>query len=119
VKLVVKWLPVILVIATLCAVISICWVWHRTDALAQAFKRVQHGDSSARVVEIFRRPPTFIGYELQSNIDWDESWLTATSGVICVQQFHFCPPVSFSGEQWVIGFDERRNAVAKYHIVSP
>jgi hypothetical protein len=119
VKLVVKCLAVILASTIFCAVIWICWVWHRTDDLALAFARVQHGDSAAQVVEIFRQPPTFIGTELQTNIDWDESWLTATSGVRCVQQFHFCPPFSICGEEWVVGFDERSNAVAKYHIVSP
>jgi hypothetical protein len=114
-----KWLPAIIACLFLSTIIWVCWVWHRTDDLALAFTRVQRGDSPAQVVEIFRQPPTFIGTELQTNINWDESWLTATSGMRCIQQFHFCPPFSICGEEWVVGFDESSNAVAKYHIASP
>lgn len=113
VKLVAKMVAVILV----CFVSWLCWVWYRTDVLGQTFERVQHGDSQARVIELFGRP-SFATSELQTNINWDESWL-ATNDVRCVQQLHFRPPVSICGEEWVVGFDERSNAVAKYHIVSP
>ena len=94
------------------------WVWHRTGVLEQTFASVQRGDSQARVVELFGQP-RFVTSELQTNIDWDEDWLSATNGIRCVRQLHYCPPFSICGESWIVGFDERSNAVAKYHIVSP
>ena len=98
-------------------VLWLCWVWYRTEVLGRTFEQVQHGDSRARVIELFGRP-NFVTSDLQTNINWDESW-SATNGVRCVQEFHFCPPFSICGEEWIVGFDERSNAVAKYHMASP
>ena len=106
-----------LVVIFVCLIFWVCWVWHRTDVLGRTFERVQRGDSQARVVELFGQP-RFVTSELQTNINWDESW-SATNGERCVQQFHFCPPFTICGEEWIVGFDEHSHAVAKYHIVSP
>jgi hypothetical protein len=114
VKLFAKLLAVIFV----SLVFWVCWVWHRTGVLEQTFARVQRGDSQSRVVELFGQP-RFVTSELQTNIDWDEDWLSATNGIRCVRQFHYCPPFSICGESWIVGFDESSNAVAKYHIISP
>ncbi|HEY4417728.1 MAG TPA: hypothetical protein VGO57_18695 [Verrucomicrobiae bacterium] len=96
----------------------LCWVWHRTGVLEQAFARVQRDDSQMQVVELFGQP-TFITSELQTDISWDENFSSAKNGIRCVRQFHYCPPFSICGESWIIGFDDRSNAVAKCHIVSP
>jgi hypothetical protein len=94
------------------------WVWHRTEDMQRIFERIQRGDSQARVVELFG-PPRFITSELQTNINWDEEWVDKTNGVRCIQQFHYCPPFTICGEGWVVGFDNRSNAVTKYHLLSP
>ena len=117
-KHLIKWLALILVIVILLSVIWLCWVWHRTEVLGQTFVRVQRGDSQARVVALFGQP-RFITSDLQTNINWDEEWVDKTNGVRCIQQFHYCPPFTICGEEWVVGFDDHSNAVAKYHIVSP
>ena len=94
------------------------WVWHRTSALQRALAEVRRGDSPKRVIEVLGQHPYVTG-DVETNINWDEVWLDKTSGVRCVCQFHFFPPVTVCGESWVVGFDERSNAVSKYHIVSP
>ena len=95
----------------------VCWIWHRFGVMEQAFARVQYSDSQARVVELFGLPRSITSH-LQTNINWDQTFLSATNGVRCVRQFHYCPPFSICGESWVVGFDEHSNAVEKYYIVS-
>jgi hypothetical protein len=114
VKLFVKLLAVIFV----SLMFWLCWAWHRTGVLEQTFERVQQGDSQARVVELFGEPK-FVTSELETNIDWNDDDLSASNGIRCVYQFHYCPPFSISAESWVVGFDEHSNAVAKQHIISP
>jgi hypothetical protein len=94
------------------------WVWHRTEILDQAFSQVHQGDSPARVIELFGQSP-LVTTDVETNIGWDETWANKMSGVKCVKQFHFYPPFTICGESWIVGFDERSNAVTKFHIVSP
>lgn len=113
-----KCLAVILVSAILGAIIWLHLVSQRSDDLARAFAQVQRGDSPERVAEIFRQIPTFISTNLQTNIDWNGRW-DNTNGDRSVRQYHFCPPFSVCGEDWVVGFDERSHVVTKYQISSP
>jgi len=115
---IVKLFAKLLAVLFVSLVFWVCWVWHRTEVLGQTFARVQRGDSLARVVELFGQP-RFVTLDLQTNINWDEEWVDKTNGVRCIQQFHYCPPFTICGEEWVVGFDAHSNAVAKYHIVSP
>jgi hypothetical protein len=109
------------VVFVICGLIVCGWmVFHflfSDEALARAFAQVQRGDSPTRVIELFRQSPQ-VTTNIETNIDWDETW-DKTNGVKCVRQFHFYPRFTIYGESWVVGFDERSNAVAKYRIVSP
>ena len=113
-----KWLVLILAIVSVLSILWLSWAWHRTEVLGWAFARVQRGDSQARVLELFG-DPRFVTSNLETNIYWDVDRVNQTNGVRCIQQFHFCPPFTICGEEWVVGFDDQSNAVTKFHIVSP
>jgi hypothetical protein len=118
VKHVFKWLVVIMASAFLCAVIWICWAWHRTEVCQQNYLRVQRGDSQTRVVELCGQPAQ-VSMELETNLSWEDSQQLYWTNGICVRQFHYYPPFSICGESWQIGFDERSNVVSKFHFISP
>ncbi|HEY1790429.1 MAG TPA: hypothetical protein VGJ73_19940 [Verrucomicrobiae bacterium] len=113
-QIVKRWMAGILAVVALSGGL----VWYRTVALGKAFAWIQRGDSSERVVALFRQRPE-VTTNVETNINWNDVWVDNTNSVRCVRQFHFNPPFSISGESWVVGFDERSNVVAKYHIVSP
>jgi hypothetical protein len=113
----VKWLAV--VVATfLCAVIWVCWVWHRTEDCHRAYIRVQKGDSPARVVELCGQPG-YVSTLLTTNLTWEDSQQLYWTNGRCIRQFHYYPPFSICGESWEIGFDGRSNVVSKFHFISP
>jgi hypothetical protein len=115
VKLAIKFL---LVGILLIGVLMVGWCWHRSTVLRQAFVQVGHGDSPSKVIGLFGQRPV-VTMNVQTNMNWDEVWVDNTNGSKCTLQLHFYPPFSLYGESWVVGFDERSNAVTKYHIVSP
>jgi hypothetical protein len=118
VKLVVKWLAVILASAILCAVIWACWAWKRTEDCQAAYLRVQRGDSPAQVVAVCGQPAR-VTFGLETNLWWEDSEHVYQTNGTCVQEFHYYPPFSICGESWEIGFDAKSNVVSKYHFISP
>jgi hypothetical protein len=114
VKLIVKCLAVILVIA----VIWLGWVWKRTEDCQAAYLRVQRGDSPARVIELCGQPAR-VSVGLETNLWWEDSKHVYETNGTCVQEFHYYPPFTICGESWEIGFDARSNVVSKFHFISP
>ena len=108
----------ILACGILLVIIWIGWVWERTERCRLVYMQVQRGDSPARVIELCGQPGR-ISFGLETNLWWEDSEHVYSTNGICIQEFHYYPPVSICGESWEIGFDAKSNVVSKFHFISP
>jgi hypothetical protein len=94
------------------------YAFWRGHSYERAYAAVLRGDSEARVLQLFGRPPRRISGQ-PKNVAWDTDGSVHANGGECVREFWYVPPIAVAGEAWTIGFDEHSNVVSKYHYVSP
>ena len=112
-----KWLGAVILILFTFGAIWITHAYWKGYTCARAYDRVRQGDSEAAVRTLLGSPYKITGRP--ENVVWDSDATIRPNNGECIREFWYDPPISFTGEEWTVGFDVHSNVVSKYHYISP
>jgi len=112
-KVIVAFVTLGILIASIWLIIGIL----QRSRLFDAYDHLQRGMPEQLVRQMFGTPSHVAGPPQYVSWDTDESKQDNTGD--CVMVFSYTPRLTLCGEEFLIGFDQKSNAVSKYCLFSP
>ena len=112
------WYPLAILVVPITAIAALLALGEYQEwRYVRPWRQVGHGDSEQRVMELLGTPHSVEAWQSEQ-ASWESDHKIEYYNAEVKERFRYLP-LSFSGEEYCVGFDHTGHATSKYHISSP